>query len=151
MDGCFPASTLENFINENVYAKPRFMLVALVVCAGVGLMLSVIGTFSVTAYSVSLRTHEIGVRVALGAQRSAVLALILKTGMKLVGKGIMLGFAASLLVASIADRLFWRESAVDVLTVLSSLGLLAIAGLMACYLPALKATRVDASTALRSE
>jgi predicted permease len=143
-------ATLENFISQNVYAKPRFMLIALGVCAAVGLLLSLIGTFSVMAYSVALRTHEMGVRMALGAKRSAVMFLVLQKGMKLVGAGILLGFIAVLLIAT-AMRGEFSGQRFDALTALSSATVLAATGLLACYLPAFRATLVDANAALRHE
>jgi putative ABC transport system permease protein len=143
-------ATLENFINQNVYAKPRFMLIALSVCAAVGLLLSVIGTFSVMAYSTALRTHEMGVRLALGAKRSNVMILVLQKGMKLVGAGILFGFVAILLIAAAAKWQLWGQR-FDPLTALTCAAVLAAAGLLACYLPALRATRVDTSVALRYE
>ena len=143
-------ATLENFINQHVYAKPRFILIALGVCAAVGLLLSVIGTFSVMAYSVALRTHEMGVRLALGARRSAVLILVLKKGMKLVSAGIVFGFLAVFLIGAAGGGQLGGQR-FDVLTVLSSAAVLGAAGLLACYLPAFRATRVDTSAALRHE
>jgi len=144
-------ATLENFMNENVYAKPRFALITLGICAVIGLLLSVIGTFSVMAYSVSLRTHEIGVRLALGARRSAVLAFVFKRGMKLVGIGILLGFVAEVFFAPAARSLSEKGPSFDPLTAGASVAVLIAAGLLACYLPALRATRVDPNIALRVE
>ena len=145
------STTLDNFINREFYAKPRFTLICLTVCALVGLVLAVIGIFSVMAYSVSLLTHEVGVRIALGAQSSTVLLMVLRTGMKLVGTGIVLGFGGALLVAPVVFRSLSNISALDTVTALTSTGVLLAAGLLACYLPALRATRVDPTTALRYE
>jgi putative ABC transport system permease protein len=144
-------STLENFISEHVYAKPKFILISLVICATVGLVLSAIGIFSVMAYSVSLLTHEIGVRMALGAQRSAVLGMIFKKGAKLVGTGILIGFIGVAFVAPILSSQLFEVSSLDTLTVVTSSAVLLLAGLLACYAPALKATHVDTTTALRFE
>ncbi len=143
--------TLEDFMNDRVYAKPKLTFIALSVCAAIGLMLAGIGTFSVMAYSVSLRAHEIGTRMALGAQRSAVLIMVLKRGMKLVAIGISLGFAAAFIVAPALRWPLWGISPSAMLTIMGSAGVLVAAGLFACYLPALRATRVDVNTALRFE
>lgn len=145
------ATTLENYMNQHVYTKPRFSLISLAVCAVVGLVLSVIGIFSVMAYSVTLMTREIGVRMALGAQRPAVLIMVLKKGVKLIGTGMLFGFVAIVLIAPLLKSQLWGISSLDALTIATSAIALLTAGLLACFSPALRATRVDTNTALRFE
>ena len=144
-------STLENHMEERVYAKPRLSLISLSVCALLGLVLAVIGISSVMAYSVSLLTHEIGVRTALGARQSTVLLMVLKKGMKLVGTGMLLGFGAVFVFAPMVHERPLGISSLDLLTLVACGAVLLAAGLLACYFPALRATRVDTSTALRCE
>jgi predicted permease len=111
--------------------------------------LASIGLYGIMAYSVNQRRREIGVRMALGAARTNVLRLILKQGMSLVATGVVIGWAASLLVARLLSRMLFGVSASDPLSVASAgLVLLAVA-LIACYLPARGASRVDPLVALR--
>jgi putative ABC transport system permease protein len=142
---------LEDYLARNSYAKPRFGVVAFGVCALVGLLLSLIGIFTVTAYTVSLLTHEIGIRMAFGAQRSDVLNLVLSKGLRLVVAGIMLGLVASLLLVPVLHTQLWGVSMFDGFTFLIVALLLLATGMLASYLPALRAMRVDPNSALRCE
>jgi putative ABC transport system permease protein len=143
--------TLDELLQRFVYMKPKFRLISFGTCAGIGLALALIGLFGVMSYSVTLRTHELGVRMALGAQPGNVLSLVLRKGLLLVGSGILLGFLTSFLTVRILQSQLWGVSAFDPWTlVLAPLALLA-AGLLACYLPARRATRVDPMIALRYE
>jgi putative ABC transport system permease protein len=89
--------TLEDQLNKLVYMKPKFRLISFSICAGIGLGLALIGLFGVMVYSVTLQTHELGVRMALGAHAGNILRLVLGKGLFLVGSGILLGFLTSFL------------------------------------------------------
>jgi putative ABC transport system permease protein len=143
--------TLEGLLHTHEYVKPKFRLISFGTCAGIGLGLALIGLFGVMSYSVALQTQELGVRMALGAQRSDILTLVLRKGILLVGSGLFLGLLVAFLSVRILQSQLWGVSAFDPgAFVLAPLALLA-AGLLACYLPARRATRVDPLIALRYE
>jgi putative ABC transport system permease protein len=144
-------TTMEEYLNGHALVKPRFRVISFSACAGIGLLLSMIGLFGVMAYSVALQTHALGVRMALGAQSGNILTLVLRQGLLLVGAGVALGLAAALLSARLLQSQLFGVSAFDSGTfVVAPLALLLI-GLVACYLPARRATRVDPLIALRYE
>ena len=143
--------TLENFINSFSYAQPRFGFLLITVFATLGLLLVSIGVYSVIAYTTARRTHEIGIRMALGAARSDVQKLVIRTGLKLVVAGIVIGLLASLAISRVLTSELTGVSPRDPLTLtLVPLLLLAI-GLVACWIPARRATRVSPVVALRYE
>jgi ABC-type antimicrobial peptide transport system permease subunit len=142
---------LDEFLDERLYATPRFGVISFAVCAGVGLLLSLIGIFTITAYTVSLMTHEIGIRMALGARHDDVLRMILQKCLKIVGFGIMLGLGVALLLVPVLRSQLWGVSAFDGVTFAVAVAMLACAGVIAAYLPALRAVRIDPNTALRAE
>ncbi len=143
--------TLDEMLERNVYMKPKFRLISFGTCAAIGLTLALIGLFGIMAYSVSLQTHELGIRMALGAQTANILKLVLRRGLILVGSGIFLGLISSILSVSILKSELWGVSAFDPWTlILAPLTFLAVA-LLACYLPARRATQVDPLVALRYE
>jgi putative ABC transport system permease protein len=119
--------------------------------AGIGLMLVVIGVFSVMAYTVSLQTHEIGIRMALGAQQGNVLHMVLRKGMRLIAAGIVIGLVASFALTRLLASQIWGVSAMDPLTFSAVVAVVIAVGLVACLLPARRATRVDPLVALRYE
>ncbi len=133
------------------YAEPRFSLVLLGVFAGVGLVLVALGVFSVIAYTVSRQTHEIGIRMALGASRGDVVLMVLKMGLRMVGVGVAIGLMASFLATRLLANQLWGVSPRDPLTLAIVVAVVVLAGSAACYLPARRATRVDPLTALRYE
>jgi ABC-type antimicrobial peptide transport system permease subunit len=138
-------------VAEAGVATPRFALFLIGLFASLALVLAAIGTYGVMAYSASQRTHEFGVRMALGAQRSDVLALILGKGMRLATVGVALGIGGALALARVLQSLLYGVKATDPLTFVAvSLMATAIATL-ACYVPARRATSVDPVNALRSE
>jgi putative ABC transport system permease protein len=107
------AGTLATLLQRYSYAQPEFGLVSLGAFAGVGLLLAAIGVFSVMACAVSLQTHEIGIRMALGAQRDNIQRMVLSKGLKLVIAGILMGVATSLGVTRLLSSEIWGVSATD--------------------------------------
>jgi ABC-type antimicrobial peptide transport system permease subunit len=143
--------SLEDFLKRYSYAEPRFTLVLMSVFASVGLALVSLGVFSVIAYTVARRTHEIGIRMALGAGRTEVLWLVLRRGMRLVGLGVGVGLLASFAVTRVIAGQLWGVSPRDPLTLSGVAAVATLAGLAACYVPARRATKVDPLAALRAE
>jgi putative ABC transport system permease protein len=143
--------TLEEFIASFSYAGPRFGFLLMTVFGSIGLVLVTIGVYSVLAYTTGRRTHEIGIRMALGAEKRDVLTLVIRMGASLVGAGIVLGIIASLAVARIIATQLWGISAYDPITLTSVAALLLITGIVACWIPARRASRVDPLVVLRYE
>jgi len=143
--------TLDSYITRFTLATPRFSLVVLGAFAGVGLALVAIGVFSVVAYTVSRQTHEIGIRVALGASRKDVLRMVFSMGFRLIGLGGVSGLAVSIAATRVLRTQLSNVSAQDPVTLAAVAVLVAIVGLAACYVPARRATRVDPLVALRYE
>jgi putative ABC transport system permease protein len=132
-------------------AQPRFQTLLLSLFAALALVLAVIGIYGVMAYGVSQRTQEIGIRMALGAQRWNVLGLVLRDGFKLAGFGIVIGLASSFALTRLLTKLLYEIKPTDPLTFVGvSLALLS-AALLASWLPAGRATRVDLVRALREQ
>jgi putative ABC transport system permease protein len=119
--------------------------------ATLALLLASVGIYGVRSYSVAQRTREIGIRIALGARRADVLQMTVKQGLRLVSAGMLLGLAAAFLLTRVLASLLFGISATDPVTFIGiSLVLLAVA-ILASYLPALRATKVDPITALRAQ
>ena len=144
------SGTLEGSLQE-FYREPQFQFATLSAFAGIGLVLVMIGIFSVMAYAVSLRTNEIGVRMALGAQQSDILHLMLLNGFRLVAGGILVG----LLFSSALTRLLTSQipgvSATDPWTFSGVVAVVLFVGIAACLAPARRAMKVDPMVALRYE
>ena len=145
------ARPLQAFLKDYAYAQPKFGLVVLSVFAAIGLVLVIVGVFSVMAYSVSLQTHEIGIRMALGAQAGNVLGMVLTHGMRLIAAGIVVGEIASLVLTRFVASQIWGVSTHDPLTLGAIAAVIGTAGFAACVLPARRALRVDPLVALRDE
>ena len=145
------ADTLANDMQKFSYAQPEFGLESLGAFAAIGLALAAIGIFSVMGYSVSLQTREIGIRMALGAQRSHIFRIVVGRGLALILAGIALGFAASLASTRFLSSQIYGVTPTDPLTFASVAAVVIAVGFAACYLPARRATRVDPVTSLRSE
>jgi predicted permease len=142
--------TLEQIVDSSV-APRRMVTQILGVFSWLALALAAVGLYGVTAYSVGQRTQEIGIRVAVGAQRADVFRLVIGEGMRTVGIGIALGLAASLLTTRVLGSLLYGISATDPLIFASIAIMLALVALLACYLPARRAMGIDPISALRSE
>jgi putative ABC transport system permease protein len=132
-------------------AEKRFLLLLAAVFAGAALLLAAVGLYGLVAHSVALRTQEIGVRVALGAQRKDVLRLIVGEAAKLASIGLVIGIVASLVATRLISSLLYEVSAVDPVTFLAIAVLLSVIALLASYIPARRAMRVDPIVALRYE
>jgi len=143
--------TLQDYLKSFSYSRPLFSLILLGVFAGLGLVLVLIGVYSVIAFTVSRQIHEIGIRMALGATRGDVLRMVLWMGGRLLALGLALGVLTSFgLTQLIASQLF-GVSAHDPVTLCGVVALIAGAGLAACYFPARRAAGVDPMAALRHE
>ena len=138
-------------LTANSISIQRFVAVLLTVFAGVAVVLSSIGLYGVLAYAVSQRTHEIGVRMALGAQPRQILRLVQARGWKLAGCGLGLGLLGALALSFVLQSLLYEMSAQDPLTFVAATAILALTVLAACHFPARRAARVDPMVALRYE
>ncbi|MFY9609332.1 MAG: ABC transporter permease [Blastocatellia bacterium] len=153
VDGEVPASsikTMGQFISTSV-ASRRFNLLLLVVFAGAALLLAATGIYAVISYSVTQQTHEIGIRLALGAAPRDVLKLVVGHGMALALAGVGVGLIAALGITRLMTSLLFEVSATDPATFLAVSVILAGVALGACFVPALRATKVDPMVALRYE
>ena len=131
--------------------QPRFNLFLLGLFSTVAMLLSAAGIYGVTAYSVTQRTHELGIRIALGARANDVLALVAKSGLSMAFAGIAIGLLASLALTRLLNAILFEVTPTDVPTfTIVSVGLIAIAAI-ACYVPARRATKVNPLVALRHE
>lgn len=146
----FQIRTMDELLSTQV-TEPRFHAVLLGCFSGMAVLLTMVGLYSVTAYSVTHRTREIGVRMALGAGRATVLAMVLKHAVVVLAAGLALGLAASLAADRLLESmLFGVSSANPAVLGLSGL-VVALTGLFAAYLPARRATKIDPIVALRYE
>lgn len=132
-------------------ARDRFFTLLFALFGGLALVLAVVGVYGVLAYSVSQRTRELGVRMALGAQRGDVRRMVLREGMGLVIAGLLVGGLASLALTRVLESQLHNVGAHDPITFMLAPLVLGTVALVACYLPARRATRVEATTALRAE
>jgi putative ABC transport system permease protein len=142
--------TVEELLAESVMER-RFTMLLVGFFSAVALVLSALGIYGVIAYWVTQRTHEIGVRMALGARPADVQALVLRQGLRLAGLGIALGLAGAVGATRVLRSLLYGVSATDPATFAAIPALLAFVALLACYVPARRATRVDPLIALRCE
>jgi predicted permease len=142
---------LAESLEQHTYAAPEFGVSLSGPLAGITLLLVVIGVFSVMAYTVSLQTQEIGVRMALGAQRAEILGMVLRKGFSLLVAGIFVGVIGSFALTRFLASQIWGVSPTDPWTFMAVVALLLGVGLAACYLPSQRATRVDPLVALRYE
>jgi putative ABC transport system permease protein len=141
---------MEAYVGEGM-AQARFSLVLMAVLGGIALLLAAVGIFGVISYSVTQRTREFGIRIALGEDPGSTQRSVIVRGMRLVGVSIAIGLAASLALAQLLAGLLYQVRPADPATFTGISALLACVALVACYLPARRATRVDPAAALRSE
>lgn len=146
----FNIRTLDQYVLRSA-SRPRFNSALLATFACVALLLTAIGLYGVMAYSVAQRTHEIGIRMALGARTSNVLGLVVRQGMKLTAAGLAIGLIGAFAATRMLAGLLFGVSPTDPLTFIGVSALIATVALLACYLPARRATKVDPLIALRYE
>lgn len=153
LDNALPAyamTPLENVVSDSV-AQRRFSMLLLALFAGIALVLAAVGLYGVVSYNVTQRTQEIGLRMAIGAQRGDVLRMIVRGGMKLTLVGVVVGIAAALTLANLVAAMLFEVKPFDPASyVATSLVLLGVA-VLACAVPATRAMRVDPIVALRHE
>jgi putative ABC transport system permease protein len=153
IDSALPVAqvrTMEEIIHDSM-AQRRFSMSLLLVFAAVAAVLSAVGIYGVMSYGVTQRSHELGVRVALGAGRADILRMVIGGGAKLTLLGVMIGTAGAVAVTRLMSGLLYEVSATDPLTLGAVALLLTLVSLMACYIPARRATKVDPLVALRLE
>ncbi len=143
--------SLESILHRDFMAAPEFGLALLAVFAAIGLILSAIGVFSVMSYSVSLQTHDIGIRMALGAQPRVVMNMVLLKGLQPILAGVVVGLVSSFGLTRLMASQIYGVSTTDPWTFAAVILTLTVVGMLACLLPARRATRVDPLVALRHE
>jgi predicted permease len=143
-------ATMEDRL-DRVLANERLTGFLAGLFGGLATVLALVGLYAVTAYSVACRAQEIGIRVALGAQRRNILALVLREGMILLAVGVGIGLAAAVALTRVLRDFLFEIAPTDPATFISTTLLLSLVGLLACYLPARRAARIDPMVALRCE
>ena len=147
----FAIATMQELVNSSVSTR-RITLILLGLFSALALVLAAIGIYGVISYSVAQRTHEIGIRMALGADHGGVLRMILAQGVKIAGAGVVIGLGASFgLTRLLMTNLLFSVRAADPLTFAAVAIVLVLVAMLACYIPARRALRVDPIIALRYE
>jgi ABC-type antimicrobial peptide transport system permease subunit len=152
VDRSLPAysmSPLDTIVRESVAPK-RFSMLLLSLFAIVALFLATVGLYGVVAYTVSQRTREIGLRMAIGARPGDVFRLIVGGGMKLAVLGVVVGIASSLALARLIQSMLFEVAPFDLVSYVATTGALLVMAAIACYIPARRAVRVDPTVALQS-
>ena len=142
--------TMDQLLADSL-SRSRFTMLLLGIFSAVALVLAAVGIYGLIAYSVTQRTQELGIRIALGAQRRDVLRLVLGQGARLTLLGVALGILVALAFSRLLASMLFDVSPTDPLTYAGVAGLLAVVALLACFIPARRATRVDPMVALRYE
>ncbi|TDI46128.1 MAG: FtsX-like permease family protein [Acidobacteria bacterium] len=143
-------STMEQILSSSL-AEPRLPVLGLTIFAAIALLLGIGGLYGVVSFVASQRTFEIGVLFALGAQRGPVLRVVMSAGMKPVFMGMFVGLAGSVVLSRFIASLLFEVSPTDPMVLASVIAVLTLVALGACYVPARRASRIDPTTALRSE
>jgi putative ABC transport system permease protein len=143
--------SLEDLVNRDAFAAPKFGVGLLSTFAAVGLVLAAIGVFSVMAYTVSLQTRDIGIRIALGAEPGGVMRMMLLRGLRPIAAGVLAGIGASYALSRLMAHQIYGVTTTDPWTFAIVVVVLVVVGVLACLLPARRATKVDPLIALRSE
>jgi putative ABC transport system permease protein len=146
----FRVSTLEGLRSESL-RQEKLMLAFLGVFGSVALLLAALGTYGVMAFTTERRTREIGLRIAVGAKPRDILRIVLGQGARLVAAGALVGLLGALAAARVLSSMLYETGPADPLSYLIALGTLAFGGLIAAYVPARRATRVDPVVALRAD
>jgi ABC-type antimicrobial peptide transport system permease subunit len=146
----FNVKTMDDVLATSV-AQQRMSMLLFSAFAGIALLLAMIGIYGVTAYYVTQRTQEIGIRLALGAQLADVMKLVLKNGMALALTGIGLGVVGAFALTRLMTSLLFAVKPTDAATFVAVAACLVVTALLACYIPARRATKVDPLVALRYE
>ena len=142
--------TTRQLVDESV-SKPRFVMVLLTGFAGLGLLLAIVGTYGVLAYSVAQRQREIGIRMALGADRRSVLHLIVGEGGRLAALGIAIGLVTALWATRLLQGMLFQVSSADPLAFGGTIIVIAATTLLATCIPALRAARLNPGVIMRGE
>jgi ABC-type antimicrobial peptide transport system permease subunit len=145
------ATSIDEFLRKFFYANPEFEFITLGFFATIGLLLVLIGIFSVMGYTVALQTHEIGVRMALGAARSQIIRMVLRNGMILVATGLAIGAAVSVASTRYLAHQFPNVLPLDAGTYAGVVVLTLAAGLAACFVPGRRAANIDPLKAIRCD
>jgi predicted permease len=146
----YSVETMNEIIADSLAAR-RFSMILLAIFAGLALVLSTIGIYGVISYIVGQRTHEIGIRMALGAQQSDVMSMVIKQGAQMALIGVGIGLVAAFGLTRQMNKMLYGVSATDALTFVGVAVVLVSVALLACYIPARRAMRVDPLVALRYE
>jgi putative ABC transport system permease protein len=142
--------TMEQALTDSI-SKQRFSMLMLAMFAGVAFILAIVGVYGVMSYSVAQRTHEIGVRIALGAPRKSILSMVIRRGLLLSIVGVGIGVIAALMLSRFLSSLLFEVRTTDAATYVGASLFLMMVALLACYVPARRATKVDPLVALRCE
>jgi len=146
-----PGRTLENDLQIGFYAQPRFSLIVLGMFAATGVVLVALGVYGVLAYTVSQQTRQIAIRMALGGDRGDVLRLVFRQGLRVLGVGILAGLAAGAATNRLLVNQLRNVSPHDPVTLAGAVAIVLAIGLLACWVPARRAMRVEPMVALRHE